>query len=1318
MNSERPEDPREQMEVRITALLLGEASAFEEAELMEAIKNDPELEAFYQEMRGMIGIVEDTVQSEPMAKTETLDAKPVLDEKRRTQLKTLFKKTEETTIHLNSMRRARRLSRAQQFLAVAAALVILFIAIGMLLPSLSKAKSKASQVAFMAESKNLSRMESLRHGSERIVTDMSETTSDEHFVARYGLMDQAAKQTGQPQAESRLQLLDESQSSRAAAKIFLPNQADSRNDTAGDNRIYFRSNPAGSDLEAKAIRDSGVIDKERQLQELQLQQRTRSFAMNGNALLPAVQIEPESRGRSAGTELMIGEQLVRENAPRGGRTPLASEGFGVGGGYGGGNSGNAFGSTEALAAGQPQTEPASPFGRESIPDSDSYAFFSAAEPVADQTIATAISPRSNFDVDFVTDLDSDGAKKLGELEQSYGKSPTGPPTKFEVLSESLDSIGGNSGVNDFATTWQMQPSANVALAEADKPISLGIAFQPAEPVSTMQPPATPAPVQRQTAKAVEKKPQAKPGRPTVNLAMSESPAYGTTDAEIGRSQRGLSIAAGIAAEPANGPDDSLISGFIAESEVVSGAARELGSSVDAAVDESVRREADTLMMRQKVAASRGDNLEAAQLYQPSLDDGLVADNGDVSTQVQNAKLLLQMGRTDEAREMLFEAVKKDPSNKEGFYYLDVIQQKRGQVWSDVREYQDRGRVVDVNKAWAEPVIEAEQLTVEKHVGDPNWIGVLERSMSVEDKLKTITLDDVMYEGLPLAEVVKNLGEKSRQSDPDKTGVHFVIAPSVESDFAESQFMVNPQTGASIGVEGTIDIASSIVELPAAGNNLNLTDVLDAIVTNADPPLKYVIEDGAVVFRLDEETMAKRHAEKQVVAPPVQPPSLEPRPEIQTADNAFSTFSLNVSDVSFKLAQASLENGQLPDGTKLRSEEFINAFDYHDPAPLPGQKLAFNWERAKYPFAFDRELLRFSIQTAAAGRQADQPLNLVVLLDNSGSMERSDRVEITRQMLAVLADQLHPSDTISVISFARTPRLWVDGMAGGNTEELLNRVGRLNPEGGTNLEGALSLGYQIAAKHYNNYGNNRVILLTDGAANLGNVDPDALHTEVVKKRQSGIALDCFGVGWEGYNDILLETLSRNGDGRYGFINRPEDAGTEFADLLAGALQVAAADVKAQVEFNPERVTSYRQIGYLQHQLTKEQFRDNTVDAAEIGAAEAGNALYVAQIDENGTGPIGTMRVRYRVPATGAYQEKEWELPFVPNATKLAEASAALKLSASAAAFAEWLAQSPHAAEVTLGGIQNLMGNVPETFSPDTRPRELRQMIQSARSISGQ
>lgn len=463
------------------------------------------------------------------------------------------------------------------------------------------------------------------------------------------------------------------------------------------------------------------------------------------------------------------------------------------------------------------------------------------------------------------------------------------------------------------------------------------------------------------------------------------------------------------------------------------------------------------------------------------------------------------------------------------------------------------------------------------------------------------------------------------------------------------------------------------------------------------------------------------SEEEPPPPPVKPKkpkTLKPKPEVLTKENAFSTFSLNVSDVAFKLAFASLDQGKLPEPDTVRSEEFVNALNYHDPAPQGNERLAFAWERARNPFAHNRDLLRFSVQTAARGRDAGQPLNLVVLLDASGSMERADRVKIVREMLAVLADQLKPTDKISVVAFARTPWLLVDGMKGGKPRDLLGRILNITPQGGTNIEVGLNTAYSIAQRHYLAKGNNRVILLTDGAANLGNIDPEELKAKVESFRKKNIALDCFGVGWEGYNDTLLESLSRNGDGRYGFINNPAEARDGFANLLAGALQVAAANVKTQIEFNPDRVISYRQIGYDKHQLKKEQFRDNTVDAAEIGAAESGTAMYSIQVKPQGKGPLGTVRVRYKIPATGRYVEEDWELKYDAASQPLEQAPASMRLATVASSFAEWLAANPHAGSVNLGDLQRYLTGVAEEFSSDERPKKLTRMLQQARRISGE
>ncbi|HEY5232724.1 MAG TPA: von Willebrand factor type A domain-containing protein [Verrucomicrobiae bacterium] len=448
------------------------------------------------------------------------------------------------------------------------------------------------------------------------------------------------------------------------------------------------------------------------------------------------------------------------------------------------------------------------------------------------------------------------------------------------------------------------------------------------------------------------------------------------------------------------------------------------------------------------------------------------------------------------------------------------------------------------------------------------------------------------------------------------------------------------------------------------------------------------------------------------------PAPIPQPEFLTGDNAFSTFSLNVSDVSFKLAAASLQKNVMPDAASIRSEEFINAFDYRDPEPAAGVPVAFVSERARDPFAHNRDMLRFSIKTAAAGREAGRPLNIVLLLDNSGSMERADRVAIIHEALKVLASELQPQDTLSIVTFARTARLWVDGARGDQAGTAVNQVSDLTPQGGTNLEEAMNLAYATARRHYLANGVNRVVLLTDGAANLGNVNPDALKQKVESFRKQGIALDCFGIGWEGYNDDLLEVLSSNGDGRYGFINTPEAAATEFAAQLAGALHVAAEDVKVQVEFNPQRVISWRQIGYAKHQLTKEQFRDNTVAAAPMAAREAGNALYTVEINPQGEGPVATVRVRFRIPGTTDVSEHEWEVPFDGTAPALEKSSPAMRLAATASAFSEWLAASPYAQEVTTDQLLNYLNGVPQIYGADPRPKQLETMIREAQSIAGQ
>ncbi len=587
----------------------------------------------------------------------------------------------------------------------------------------------------------------------------------------------------------------------------------------------------------------------------------------------------------------------------------------------------------------------------------------------------------------------------------------------------------------------------------------------------------------------------------------------------------------------------------------------------------------------------------------------------------------------------------------------------------------------------------------------------EAGRSESHDLNVYSLGAVGYVTRPLADASVTTGQPSQPASGER--------------YKESSQLTELSTeakGVSRPAKSSIVLPSSPSEASLARKGSNGKDV--QLLASANQPGATPATHGDTVKQVTEDAAqaqlhfeAKSPLEESERLSKVAAPAPVPQPEVSTSDNPFSTFSLNVSDVSFKLAGASLEKGVMPEPGTVRSEEFINAFDYRDPEPPPGVPVAFAWERAQYPFAQNRDLLRFSIKTAAQGRQPGRALNLVLLLDNSGSMERADRVSIIREALRVLAGQLQPQDVFSVVTFARTAHLWVDGVPGNEATKVAEEVSGLTPEGGTNLEDAMNLAYQTALRHYLANGVNRVVLLTDGAANLGNVEPEALKQKVEANRKQGIALDCFGIGWEGYNDDLLEVLSRNGDGRYAFLNSPEEVTSEFAAKLAGALQVAASDVKVQVEFNPNRATAYRQIGYAKHQLTKEQFRDNSVNAAQIGAAEAGNALYTVEVKPAGTGPLCTVRVRFRIPGTTDYREHAWDVPFAGNAVALEQASPAMRLAATASAFSEWLVASPYAGEVTPDRLLGYLSGVPEVYGADPRPKKLEWMVRQAKSIAG-
>ncbi len=595
----------------------------------------------------------------------------------------------------------------------------------------------------------------------------------------------------------------------------------------------------------------------------------------------------------------------------------------------------------------------------------------------------------------------------------------------------------------------------------------------------------------------------------------------------------------------------------------------------------------------------------------------------------------------------------------GDYFAVINEDASGQTRYDSSLKQLRDEMLkEVSHAWQRPKVYSGMAV------DPDRV-----------ELQSITIPRVSFSGVPLSQVVETLSELSVEYD---TGDN-------ETDRGVS--IVMPEMG---GEDPIVNITL---------RDLSLDRILD--FTTESVGFTWDQQDGAVIVG--------RAAVSSSVSPPA------PLPEKSAADEPFSTFSLNVSDVSFKLADAALRQNMLPSVGDIRAEEFINAMPLEMPANGNQGDVKFDWELSEFPMAHNRQLLRFAVEAASTGRMPNQPANLVILVDCSGSMQRPDRQAILANALTALAGELTAQDRLSAVVFARTPRVVADGAQGAAAMAVAPRILSQTPEGGTNLESALREAYQLAQRHLEPNGLNRVILLTDGAANLGEVEADQLRELVIANRQKGIALDAFGVGWDGYNDELLEALTRNSNGRYAFLNSPETAAKDFADKLVGALNLAAADVKVQIEWNPQRVISYRQLGYEKHQLKTEDFRNNAVDAAELSAAEAGQALYVVQLNPDAIGGLGTLRVRYLEPSSGEYRELAWPLEYPPHITALDRASPSHRLAAAAALLADKLAQTPFAQNYILSEAQGLTGDLPPYLQTHSTVHRLRSMLQQARQL---
>ncbi|MEU4832629.1 von Willebrand factor type A domain-containing protein [Streptosporangium sp. NPDC023615] len=389
----------------------------------------------------------------------------------------------------------------------------------------------------------------------------------------------------------------------------------------------------------------------------------------------------------------------------------------------------------------------------------------------------------------------------------------------------------------------------------------------------------------------------------------------------------------------------------------------------------------------------------------------------------------------------------------------------------------------------------------------------------------------------------------------------------------------------------------------------------------------------------------------------------------TAAEQISTFSLDVDTASYGYSRRLLGEGSLPEPGRVRPEEFVNFFaqDYAEPED---DGFTVHVDGARTP-GNGTALLRVGLQTRGVAAESRRPANLTFVVDVSGSMGEPGRLDLVKESLHRLVDQLGPGDRVSVVAFSGEAEVVLAMTPATDRERLHAAVERLAVQQSTNLEAGLTQGYAEAADGFRPAAANRVILLSDGLANAGDTTWQGILDRVAEAAGKKITLLCVGVGRE-YGDELMEQLADNGDGAAVYVGSADDAHKVFVEQLATTVDLRARDAKAQVVFNPSAVESYRLIGYENRRIAAEDFRDDAKDGGEVGPGHSVTALYEVRLRGGASGQLATATVRWQDPDTRAPAEAARSLAARELGASIWEGtSPRFQVDVVAAGFAEYL-----------------------------------------------
>ena len=409
------------------------------------------------------------------------------------------------------------------------------------------------------------------------------------------------------------------------------------------------------------------------------------------------------------------------------------------------------------------------------------------------------------------------------------------------------------------------------------------------------------------------------------------------------------------------------------------------------------------------------------------------------------------------------------------------------------------------------------------------------------------------------------------------------------------------------------------------------------------------------------------------------------PMVSTAEDHLSTFAVDVDTASYAIARRKLMSGQLPPQSAVRVEEFVNYFKYDFEGPATNDApFAVHMDMAPSPFSKERKLLRVGVQAKKLSLRERKNANLVFLVDVSGSMQSADKLELAKRALRILVDNLKDGDTVSLVTYAGSTRVVLPPTGLEKKGEIISALEDLRAGGSTAMASGMELAYGLAAQTLGPNSLSRVIVLSDGDANIGNTSHDAMLTSIAGKVKEGVTLSTIGFGMGNYKDTLMEQLANKGNGNYFYIDGMNQARRVFQEQLGGTLEVVAKDVKIQVDFDPDVVKRYRLVGYENRNVADKDFRNDKVDAGEIGAGHTVTAMYEVELTREDAVPV-TVRLRAKTPKGTKAKETAYAFSPKQNFATFTAAPQDFQFASAVMGAAEILRGSEHAAQWSLDDV---------------------------------